>query len=71
MRFYSTRNSDPQRWYGPSGVAKDLPARYLGNIETVKAPFKRNSSAGPLLTEPEINGLVAFLHTRSDGYRIQ
>ena len=69
VRFYATRNSDPQRWYGPSGVANDLPAKYLGNIETVKAPFNRKSSDGPALTEPEINDVVAFLQTLSDGYR--
>ena len=70
VRFYSTRNSDPQHWYGPSGVANDLPTKYLGNIETAKAPFNRNASAGPLLTDSEVNDLVAFMHTLSDGYRV-
>ena len=69
VRFYSTRNSDPRHWYGSSGVANDLPAKYLGNIETIKAPFNRDASAGPLLTESEINDLVAFMNTLSDGYR--
>jgi cytochrome c peroxidase len=69
VRFYATRNSDPQHWYGPSGVANDLPTRYLGNIETVKAPFNRSRADGPALTESEINDVVAFLHTLSDGYR--
>lgn len=69
VRFYATRNSDPQRWYGSSGVANDLPAKYLGNIETTKAPFNRKLSDGAALTESEINDVVAFLHTLSDGYR--
>lgn len=69
VRFYATRNSDPQHWYGVSGVANDLPAKYLGNIETIKAPFNRKLSDGPALTESEINDVVAFLHTLSDGYR--
>ena len=67
--FYATRNSDPQRWYGASGLANDLPAKYLGNIETLKAPFNRKLSDGPALTDSEINDIVAFLHTLSDGYR--
>jgi cytochrome c peroxidase len=69
VRFYSTRNSNPQRWYGPSGVPDDLPAQYRGNIETTKAPFNRSPTAGPLLTEPEVNDIVAFLRTLSDGFR--
>jgi cytochrome c peroxidase len=60
VRFYSTRNSNPQRWYGPSGVPDDLPAQYRGNIETTKAPFNRSPTAGPLLTEPEVDDIVAF-----------
>ncbi len=69
VRFYSTRNTNPQRWYGPSGVPNDLPAQYRGNIESVKAPFNRAPTAGPLLTDPEVNDIVAFLRTLSDGFR--
>jgi cytochrome c peroxidase len=69
VRFYSTRNSNPQRWYGPAGVANDLPAKYLGNIETAKAPFDRKPSDGPALTEAEVNDIVAFLRTLSDGFK--
>lgn len=69
VRFYSTRNTNPQRWYGPSGVPNDLPAQYRGNIESIKAPFNRAPTAGPLLTEPEVADVVAFLRTLSDGFR--
>jgi cytochrome c peroxidase len=65
VRFYATRNSDPQRWYGQA-VSNDLPAQYLGNIEVVKAPFNRPANAGPALTDAEIADIVAFLHTLSD-----
>ena len=65
VRFYATRNSDPQRWYGQA-VSNDLPAQYLGNIEVVKAPFNRAANAGPALTDAEIADIVAFLHTLSD-----
>jgi cytochrome c peroxidase len=68
VRFYATRNSDPQRWYGPSGVMNDLPAKYLGNIETTKAPFNRAARQGPALNDAEINDIVAFLRTLTDGY---
>ena len=67
LRFYSTRNSNPQFWYGQS-VSNDLPAQYLGNIETVKAPFNRPANGPAALTEQEIADIVAFLHTLSDGF---
>ena len=25
VSFYASRNSDPKRWYGPGGLANDLP----------------------------------------------
>jgi cytochrome c peroxidase len=53
--FYSTRNSDPQRWYGPAGVPNALPVAYLPNIIHDKAPFNRPKSAGPLFAEAEID----------------
>jgi len=61
VRFYSTRNT--------STVSNDLPARYQSNIEVVKAPFNRLASQGPALSEPEINDIVAFLRTLSDGFQ--
>ena len=69
VRFYATRNSNPQHWYGPNGVPNDLPSQYLGNIESSKAPFNRAATAGALLAESEINDIVAFLRTLSDGFR--
>lgn len=68
VRFYATRNSNPQRWYGAAGVPNDLPARYLGNIETAKAPLNRTAAQGPALSDAEINDIVAFLRTLSDGF---
>ena len=68
VTFYSTRNSNPETFYGPGGVANDLPAAYLGNIESVKAPFDRKRSDGPLLSPAEIDDLLAFLRTLNDGF---
>lgn len=69
VHFYSTRNSQPQRWYGPSGVMNDLPTAYLGNVEKTIAPFNRTAAQGDLLTEAEVSDMLAFLHTLSDGHR--
>lgn len=61
VRFYSNRKIN--------STTNDLPARYQANIEKVKAPFNRAATDGPALTEPEVNDIVAFLRTLSDGYR--
>lgn len=61
VRFYSNRKIN--------STSNDLPAAYQANIEKVKAPFNRAATDGPALTEPEINDIVAFLRTLSDGYR--
>lgn len=68
VHFYSTRNSQPERWYGPSGVMNDLPTAYLGNVEKTIAPFNRTRAQGDLLTDAETRDIVAFLRTLSDGY---
>lgn len=69
VRFYATRNSNPQRWYGPTGIPNDLPTQYQANVEKTKAPFNRTAAQGPALTEAEIADVVAFLRTLSDGYQ--
>lgn len=69
VSFYATRNSDPKRWYGPAGVPNDLPTAYLPNILRDRVPFNRPAQAGPALTGPEIDDLVAFLGTLSDGFQ--
>lgn len=66
VRFYSTRNSDPKRWYGPTGQPNDLPSAYLANIVNDRAPLNRPANAGPALSDREIDDLVAFLKTLSD-----
>ncbi|NVO05683.1 MAG: c-type cytochrome [Rhodoferax sp.] len=68
VNFYSTRNSDPQRWYGPSGIPNDLPAQYQANLETRRPPFNHRSSNGPLLTAAQVSDVVAFLNTLTDGF---
>ena len=68
--FYSTRNTDPRRWYGPGGIPNDLPAAYLPNIESKKAPFDRAANAGPLLSAVETDDVLAFLRTLNDGFAL-
>jgi cytochrome c peroxidase len=66
VRFYATRDSHRERWYGPGGVPNDLPERYRANLETGKAPFNRPVGSAPVLSESEVLDIVAFLRTLSD-----
>ncbi len=68
VRFYANRHRDPVAFYGGDGTPNDLPARYQGNIEKTKPPFNLLPSAGPVLNEAEINDVVAFMRTLSDGF---
>jgi cytochrome c peroxidase len=61
VRFYGGRNT--------STVSNDLPSQYQANVERTKAPFNRVPGEGPALTDAEINDIVAFLRTLSDGFQ--
>jgi cytochrome c peroxidase len=66
VSFYATRDSNPQRWYGPTGVPNDLPLAYQSNVVRDRAPFNRAPGSGPALTEKEVDEVVAFLRTLTD-----
>jgi cytochrome c peroxidase len=44
-----------------------LPAAYLTNLDA-QAPFDRHAGDAPAFGEQEIEDIVAFLQTLSDGY---
>jgi cytochrome c peroxidase len=61
VRFYAGRNT--------STVSNDLPSQYQANVERTKPPFNRVAGTGPALTGAEINDIVSFLGTLSDGFQ--
>jgi cytochrome c peroxidase len=72
VRFYATRDTQPQSWYPRSAdgtVRKfdDLPPQYLQNIEN-KPPFGQQVGAAPALSASEVVDLVAFLNTLTDDW---
>ncbi|KQZ00610.1 cytochrome C peroxidase [Pseudolabrys sp. Root1462] len=73
VAFYATRDTDPGRWYprnadGTAGKFDDLPQRYRANINN-EPPFGRMPGDKPALTDGEIDDIVAFLGTLTDGYK--
>jgi cytochrome c peroxidase len=72
VRFYAERDTDPTRWYpraGDGSVRKfdDLPAMYRRNVDT-EPPFGGRPGARPALRDSDIEDIVAFLNTLTDGF---
>jgi cytochrome c peroxidase len=72
LEFYVQRDTDPGKWYARNSddsVRKfdDLPARYDDNVN-VEPPFDRHPGDQPALTDSEIDDVIAFLGTLTDGY---
>jgi cytochrome c peroxidase len=70
VAFYTTRDSQPERWYGrgPDGAPApfdDLPSEYRPNVE-VGTPFGQHPGGPPSLSDDEIDAIVAFLETLTD-----
>jgi cytochrome c peroxidase len=72
VTWYATRDTDPKRWYvqadgvTPDIPYNDLPQLYDANINVVEVPY--NPALAPTLNATEINELVTFLCTLTDGY---
>jgi cytochrome c peroxidase len=72
VAFYATRDTNPERWYlvNASGHVQkfdDLPSRYVQNVN-VEPPFDRKPGDSPSLSEQDIDDIVAFLQTLTDGF---
>ncbi|HEU0202611.1 MAG TPA: cytochrome c peroxidase [Burkholderiaceae bacterium] len=68
VAFYATRDTDPQRWY-PGAKFDDLPAELHANVDRETPPYHREPGRRAPLDDEEIDDIVAFLHTLTDGYR--
>ncbi|MBS0342679.1 MAG: c-type cytochrome [Proteobacteria bacterium] len=74
VRFYVRRDTSPQEWYpidpatGQPDAYNDLPPQSRGNVNVTEVPYNKKAGEQPYLDESEIQDLVAFLKTLSDGY---
>lgn len=74
VRFYVRRDTNPDEWYPldpANGLPRkfdDLPPELAVNVNTTEAPYNRRPGDLPALSEPEIQDVVAFLQTLTDGY---
>jgi cytochrome c peroxidase len=69
VAFYATRDTDPARWYPGGKKFNDLPAQYHKNVNVETPPYQRRPHQRPQLTNEEIDDIVAFLFTLTDGYK--
>lgn len=74
VRFYAERDLQPERWYPRAGDGRvqlfdDLPEAYRDNLER-EPPFDLVPGKPPRLKEQDIDDIVAFLQTLTDGYML-
>lgn len=72
LEFYAERDTNPERWYprkadGTIDKENDLPPELRGQLN-VEVPFDRRPGDAPSLSDGEIDDLLAFLTTLTDGY---
>jgi cytochrome c peroxidase len=72
VTFYVQRDTNPEKWYlngsgQPEQKFNDLPD-FRDHVNTSEAPYNRHPGDEPALNANEINEVVAFLCTLSDGW---
>ena len=68
VAFYATRDTHPERWYPNGAKFDDLPPTLHGNVDVEMRPYHRRPGQRPALNDEEIDDIVAFLHSLTDGY---
>jgi cytochrome c peroxidase len=73
LTFYVQRDTNPEKWFplksdGSVDKFNDLPDAYKANVNMTEVPYNRQLGDVPALSDAEIDDLVAFLQTLSDGY---
>ena len=74
VTFYVQRDTNPEKWYplNADGSVKkfdDLPVEYHANVNTTEVPYNRQLGDTPALSDAEVDDVIAFLQTLTDGYR--
>jgi cytochrome c peroxidase len=74
VTFYVQRDTHPEKWYplnadGSVNKFDDLPLQYHANVNTAEVPYDRVLGDAPALNDAEVDDVVAFLRTLSDGFK--
>ncbi|MFO1272813.1 MAG: cytochrome c peroxidase [Rubrivivax sp.] len=73
LTFYVQRDTNPGKFYplkadGSVDKFDDLPPALRANVNTSEAPYNRRPGDAPALSDAEIDDLIAFLNTLTDGW---
>ncbi|CAN5725121.1 cytochrome c peroxidase [soil metagenome] len=73
LTFYVQRDTHPEKWYplAADGTVKkfdDLPVQFHANVNTTEVPYNRKPGDAPALSDAEVDDVIVFLKTLSDGY---
>ena len=73
ITFYVQRDTNPEKWYPrkPDGTYdkfNDLPQEYRKNVNQEEVPYNRHQGDQPALSDAEVDDVIAFLGTLSDGF---
>ncbi|HTD03132.1 cytochrome-c peroxidase [Undibacterium sp.] len=74
LGFYVRRDTNPEEWYpaaadGTVMKFNDLPIPYQRNVNVTEVPYNRTRGMAPALTADEIEDVIKFLGTLTDGYK--
>jgi len=73
LHFYVERDTNPERIYPQTAAdtvekLNDVPWQYRGNVDAIDSPLDRHPGQQPALDDHEIDQVIAFLKTLTDGY---
>jgi cytochrome c peroxidase len=73
VTFYARRDTHPEEFYplkadGTVDKFDDLPDAYKRNVNVLEVPYNRRPGDEPALSAAEIDDLVVFLGTLTDGW---
>jgi cytochrome c peroxidase len=73
LSFYVQRDTQPEKWYpqradGTLDKFNDLPPALRANVNTSEVPYNRQPGQAAALSDAEIDDVVTFLATLSDGF---
>ena len=76
LTFYVERDIYPEKWYSKDSdgmVQKfdDLPLKWHENVNRSEAPYKNQLGNSPALNPSEIDDLLKFLETLTDGWQLK
>jgi cytochrome c peroxidase len=75
LGFYVRRDTNPTEWFPLDATGQvhkfdDLPAAYTTNVNITEVPYNRHLGDAPALSPAEIDDVIAFLNTLTDGFQL-